>query len=85
MVDTGASFVALNEKSAAQFGLRPFPGQYTATVNTANGTLKAARARIAMIDLGGLIVRDVDALVLPDEALSGKPARHVVSVEAEAL
>ena len=70
MVDTGASVVALNEKSAAQFGLRPLPSQYNATVNTANGTLKAARTRIAMIELGGLVVRDVDAMVLPDEALS---------------
>ena len=70
MVDTGASVVALNEKSAARFGLRPSPRDYNATVSTANGTIKAARTRIAMIDLGGLIVRDVDAMVLPDEALS---------------
>ena len=70
MVDTGASLVALNEKSAARFGLRPSRGDYTATVSTANGTIKAARARLAMIDLGGLVVRDVDAMVLPDEALS---------------
>ena len=26
--------------------------------------------RIAMVDVGGLVVRDVDAMVLPDEALS---------------
>src|SRR5215468_10662067 len=70
MVDTGASVVALNERSAASFGLRPTPGQYTATVSTANGTIKAARTQIAMIEIGGLIVRDVDAMVLPDEALS---------------
>ena len=70
MVDTGASVVALNETSAARFGLRPSRGDYNATVNTANGTIKAARARIAMLDVGGLIVRDVEAMVLPDEALS---------------
>jgi aspartyl protease family protein len=70
MVDTGASLVALNETSAARFGLRPTPGDYTSTVTTANGTIKAARTRIAMVDVGGLVVRDVDALVLPDEALS---------------
>jgi aspartyl protease family protein len=70
MVDTGASLVALNEKSAARFGLRPSRSDYNATVTTANGTIKAARARLAMIELGGLVVRDVDALVLPDEALS---------------
>ena len=70
MVDTGASLVALNEKSAARFGLRPSRSDYNATVTTANGTIKAARTRLAMIELGGLVVRDVDALVLPDEALS---------------
>jgi aspartyl protease family protein len=70
MVDTGASLVALNEKSAARFGLRPSRGDYNATVSTANGTIKAARARLAMIEIGGLVVRDVDAMVLPDEALS---------------
>jgi aspartyl protease family protein len=70
MVDTGASVVALNETSAARFGLRPSRSDYNATVTTANGTIKAARTRIAMLDVGGLVVRDVDAMVLPDAALS---------------
>ena len=70
MVDTGASVIALNETSAAQFGLRPSRGDYNATVSTANGTIKGARTRLAVVDVGGLIVRDVDAMVLPDEALS---------------
>jgi aspartyl protease family protein len=70
MVDTGASMIALNEKSAAQFGLRPTPADYKVSVSTANGTIKAARTRLAMVDIGGLVVRDVDAMVLPDEALS---------------
>ncbi|MEA2836924.1 MAG: aspartyl protease family protein [Bradyrhizobium sp.] len=70
MVDTGASVIALNEKSAARFGLRPSRGDYNATVSTANGTIKAARTRLAMVELGGLVVRDVEAMVLPDEALS---------------
>lgn len=70
MVDTGASVVALNEKSAARFGFRPSRGDYNASVSTANGTIKAARTRLAMVELGGLVVRDVDAMVLPDEALS---------------
>jgi aspartyl protease family protein len=70
MIDTGASLVALNESSAARFGLHPTPGQYTTTVTTANGKVKAARTQIAMLDIGGLVVRDVDAMVLPDAALS---------------
>ena len=70
MIDTGASVVAFNETSAARFGLRPTRSDYNATVTTANGTVKAARARLAMLDIGGIVVRDVDAMVLPDEALS---------------
>jgi aspartyl protease family protein len=70
MVDTGASLVALNETSAARFGLRPMPAEYNLTVSTANGTIKAARTHLNVIEVGDLIVHDVDAMVLPDEALS---------------
>ena len=70
MVDTGASVIAMNETSAARIGVRPSRGDYTAKVSTANGTVKAARMQLPMVELGGLIVRDVDAMVLPDEALS---------------
>ena len=70
MVDTGASVIALNESSAARFGLRPSSGDYNATVTTANGKIRAARTRLAIVEIGGLVVHDVDAMVLPDEALS---------------
>jgi aspartyl protease family protein len=70
MVDTGASVVALNETSAARFGLRPARGDFNAAVSTANGTIRAARTRLARVEIGGLVVRDVDAMVLPDAALS---------------
>jgi len=70
MIDTGASMIALNESSAARFGLRPSSGDYNAMVTTANGKVRAARTRLAMVDVGGLVVRDVEAMVLPDEALS---------------
>ncbi len=70
MVDTGASVIALNETSAARIGVRPSRGDFNSTVSTANGSVKAARARLASVDIGGVVVRDVDALVLPDTALS---------------
>jgi aspartyl protease family protein len=69
MVDTGSSVVALNETSAAALGMRPTPADYNATVGTANGSVRAARARLGTVDVGGVVVRDVDAIVLPDEAL----------------
>ena len=42
---------------------------YTATVSTANGKIKAAPAKLDRIEVGDITVYDVPALVLPDEAL----------------
>jgi aspartyl protease family protein len=70
MVDTGASVIALTESSAANIGIRPSRSDYNAPVSTANGVVKAARARLDSVDIGGLEVRDVDAMVLPDGVLS---------------
>jgi aspartyl protease family protein len=70
MVDTGATVIALTESDAARVGIRPFKADYTRKVTTANGTAMAAPARLASIDIGGVVVRDVDALVMPDSVLS---------------
>jgi aspartyl protease family protein len=70
MVDTGASVVALTAHDAAQLGIRPSQNAFTAEVRTANGTVRGALARLDVITIGGIEVRDVAALVLPDEALS---------------
>ena len=70
MVDTGASLVILRETDAANAGIRPMPRDYTATVSTANGKIKAAPAKIGRIEVGGITVYDVPALVLPDDVLS---------------
>ncbi|HEX3710343.1 MAG TPA: TIGR02281 family clan AA aspartic protease [Pseudolabrys sp.] len=70
MVDTGASLVALRESDAAMIGIRPMPSDYTAVVSTANGQVKAARAKLARVEIGDIIVYDVPALVLPDDVLA---------------
>ena len=70
VVDTGASLVVLRESTAALVGIRPQPRDYTAAAITANGRIKAARATIERIEVGGITVYDVPAMVLPDEALS---------------
>jgi aspartyl protease family protein len=69
MVDTGASVVVFNEKSAALFGLRPTVADYNAAVSTANGMVNGARVRLARLDIGGIVVHDIDAIVLPDAFL----------------
>ncbi len=70
VVDTGASLVVLRESAAAQAGIHPQLRDYTATAVTANGKIKAAPARIERIEVGGITVYDVPAIVLPDEALA---------------
>jgi aspartyl protease family protein len=69
MVDTGASLIALRESDAARLGIRPIPRDYTAKVSTANGVALAARVELRTVEIGGIVVRDLSAIVLPDEAL----------------
>ncbi len=69
MVDTGASLVIMRESDAARAGSRPMRSDYTATVSTANGKIKAAPAKLDRVEVGGITVYDVPALVLPDEVL----------------
>src|ERR1700677_4971586 len=45
-------------------------GEFVAEVRTANGTVRAAPTRLDAVEVGDLVVRDVAAVVLPDEALS---------------
>jgi aspartyl protease family protein len=70
MIDTGASLVALRASDAAGLGIHPAAREFTAEVKTANGSLKAAPAQLGMVEISGVTVRDVAALVLPDQALS---------------
>jgi aspartyl protease family protein len=70
MVDTGASVIALTERDAATLGIHPAESEYRALVKTANGTVRAAPTQLGMVEIDDLVVRDVDAVVLPDSALS---------------
>jgi aspartyl protease family protein len=70
VVDTGATVVALRERDAARLGIHPAAREYTASVTTANGVVHAAPVRLASLEVRGIRVYDVRALVLPDQALS---------------
>jgi len=69
MIDTGASLVIMRESDAAQAGIRPRRSDYTATVSTANGKIQAAPTKLDRVEVGGITVYDVPALVLPDDVL----------------
>ncbi|HXW24136.1 MAG TPA: TIGR02281 family clan AA aspartic protease [Xanthobacteraceae bacterium] len=69
MVDTGASVVALTERDASRLGYHPVPRDYVVQVRTANGAVRAAPVKLDMVEVGGVMVRNVDAIVMPDQAL----------------
>ncbi len=69
VVDTGASRIVLRETSAARLGIFPRASEYTGRATTANGVAKFAPVRLASVEVNGITVRNVDAAVMPDDAL----------------
>lgn len=64
LVDTGATLVALTQEDAIQAGVRP-DATRTKRMSTANGVIEVQSARIAELRLGDILVRDVEAVVMP--------------------
>jgi aspartyl protease family protein len=71
LVDTGASTVAINKSTARRLGLNVTANDFIYEANTANGIAKMAVTTIREIQIGRVIVRNVEAAVLEDKALSG--------------
>lgn len=71
MIDTGATFVAINEQTARQIGISPSSLEFRYAVTTANGTTQAAHVTLDRMEVGSVRVRGVDAYVLKDKSLSG--------------
>ncbi|TVR10570.1 MAG: TIGR02281 family clan AA aspartic protease [Salinarimonadaceae bacterium] len=69
LVDTGASLVALRESDARAAGLREDPGGMEYSLSTANGIVQARGATIREMRIGSIILRDVEAVILPDTQL----------------
>jgi aspartyl protease family protein len=61
--DTGASSVVLSAEDAAAAGLHFGAEDFTVGVTTANGATTAAPARLDRVEVGGIVVRGVRALV----------------------
>ena len=71
LIDTGASVIAINRTTARRLGVAVTSADFTRTVNTANGTIKAAPVTLSRVEIGRIQARDVAAVVLDDAALSG--------------
>ncbi|MGG6893179.1 TIGR02281 family clan AA aspartic protease [Rhizobium sp. BR 315] len=70
MIDTGATYVAINESTARSIGFSSVDLDYRYPIQTANGTSKAALVRLDRLEIGGIRIRDIDAIVAKDSALS---------------
>ncbi len=64
LVDTGASVVALTRDDALRLGLRLRPSDFTQTVETASGSVRAAPVDLKHVAVAGARVEDVRALVV---------------------
>lgn len=71
LVDTGATMVAMNRSTARRIGIALANSDFRHGVQTANGKARAAAATIGSVEIGRIFVRDVQALVLEDDALDG--------------
>jgi aspartyl protease family protein len=70
MVDTGATVVALRASDAAEAGIRVRAADFVNPVQTANGTTNAAEAMLESISVSDIELRNVRALIVPDDQLS---------------
>jgi aspartyl protease family protein len=64
MVDTGASVIALTFEDAIQAGVAPSPSDFTHTVNTANGVSRVAPVMLDRVQIGDIVVRNVQGVVI---------------------
>jgi aspartyl protease family protein len=70
LVDTGATTIALAATDAARAGQFPSQNDFRVRVSTANGIVLAAPVRLREVRLEGIVLRDVDALIMPPGNLS---------------
>lgn len=64
LVDTGATFVTLTQADARAAGIDVRRLDYDARMRTASGTARAARVKLERVQIGGVRLRDVDAVVI---------------------
>lgn len=64
MIDTGATLVAMSQGQADRIGLR-YQDAPRGLVQTANGLVPVHSVRLASLRIGDVLVRDIDAVVMP--------------------
>jgi aspartyl protease family protein len=69
VIDTGATTVVLSQATARRLGFHLVAADYTASIRTANGIIRAAPVSLGSISLGNVAVHDVAAVVVEGESL----------------
>lgn len=64
LVDTGADVVALTEEEAQQLGLGLSPSDFAPMMQTASGVANGAAVRLNELEVAGVLLHDVDAVVV---------------------
>lgn len=70
LIDTGATYVAINTSTARNLGLGLANSDFQYQVRTANGVTRAAMVNLERMEIGAITVHDIEAFVLDDQSLS---------------
>lgn len=66
LIDSGATVTALSLTTAKMSHIEVDDGPFTTVIETANGSIQAQRGRIAKLELGGIVARDLPVVVAPE-------------------
>ena len=69
VIDTGATYVALSYEDARRIGVTPRKSDFKYAMNTANGQVHYARAKIRSVRIGQAEERNIEARIAPKGAL----------------
>ncbi|WP_292052018.1 MULTISPECIES: retropepsin-like aspartic protease family protein [unclassified Brevundimonas] len=67
LVDTGASLVTLGRKDARTLGVTPHDSEFSQTLMTAAGPVRAAPVILSHVSIAGVRLNDVEAVVVDRE------------------
>jgi aspartyl protease family protein len=71
LVDTGATYVAMNEAEARRLGVAVAPADFRYESETANGRARVALATLDRVRIGTVEVRNVEVAVMKGDGLGG--------------
>jgi len=65
LIDSGATVTALSQETARRAGIKVGEDGFPVVIETANGSVKAERGRVARLAIAGLETRDLSVVVSP--------------------